>query len=149
MKQKVKIVGAISVIIILITAIGLCLYNKNTVYTITVTESFCDVYGNQYHNEEIKKNIKLNDTITVNGGLEDELTFKVIKISTGSVTLRSSENMSQMKNNSVLIDDEFVINTGEKTVLNRLVTDMGVSYKIKAERQVQKGHKYADNILTY
>ena len=56
-------------------------------------------------------NIKLNDQIKVNGGLGDELTFKVIKVSDNSITIETS-----------------------KILLNRLVTDMGVSYTIKLER---------------
>ena len=42
--------------------------------------------------------------------------------------------MSEKKVDLLSIEDEFVIKKGEKTKLNRLVTDMGISYTIKLER---------------
>lgn len=134
MKKAVTVISIISVIIVLVSVVGLYLHNKNTVYNITVTESFWNEYGEQYHNKELNLNIKLNDKITVNGGLGDELTFTVIKVSHNSITIKASENMSQMKTDLLSMNDEFVIRTNEETILNRLVTDMGVSYTIKLEQ---------------
>lgn len=133
MKKTVTVISIISVIIVLFSVLGLYLYNKNTVYSITVTEKFWDAYGEQYHNEELHLNIKLHDQIKVNGGLGDELTFKVIKVNKDSIAIKTSEEMSQIKNDLLLMEEEFVIRTNEETVLNRLVTGGGISYTIRLE----------------
>lgn len=133
MKKKVIIIGIILLITLSVGIAGLYLHNKNTVCTVTVTEKFYDEYGKQYHNKELKFNVKLNDRIKVNGGLGDEITFKVIKVSNNSITVKTSENMSQMKTDLLSNNDEFVIKKNEETVLNRLIMGGGVSYTIKLE----------------
>lgn len=134
MKKKIIIISIFSIIIVLVSIIGLYLYNKNIVYTISITESFWNEYGEQYHNEEVKLKIKLNDEIKVDGGLGDEIIFKVIRVSNSSITIKTSENMSQKKTNLLSTSDKFMIKENEQIILNRLVTDMGVSYVIKLER---------------
>lgn len=79
-------------------------------------------------------NIKLNDQIKVNGGRGDEIIFKIIKVNSDSITIKTSEEMSQIKNDLLLMEDEFVIKQNEETKLNRLLTGMGVSYTIKLQR---------------
>ncbi len=128
------IISILSIIIILVSIIGLYLHSKNKIHNITIIENFYDEYGQKFHNKDLKLNIKLNNQIKVNGGLGDELTFKVIKVSNNSITIKASENMSQMKTDLLSNNDEFIIEANEKTVLNRLVTDIGISYTIKLER---------------
>lgn len=100
----------------------------------TITEKFWNEFGEQYHNKELKYTIKLNDEIKVNGGLGDEITFKIIKVNKDFITIRTSEEMSQTIVNLLSQEDKFIIKTGEETKLNRLVTDMGISYTITLER---------------
>ena len=134
LKKKVIIIGIIFIILVLVGITGVYKKNKNRIYHITITEKFWDQYGKQYHNEELKEKIKFNDQIKVNGGLGDELTFRVIKVNNDSITIKTSEKMSQIKIDLLSTDDEFVIKKGEETVINRLVMDGGVSYTIKLER---------------
>lgn len=82
----------------------------------------------------MKLNIKLDDEIKVNGGLGDEITFKIIKVNKDSITIKTSEKISENKIDLLSIEDEFVIIKGKETKLNRLLTDMGVSYTIKLKR---------------
>lgn len=133
MKKKVIIGCIILGIVILVSMIGLYGYHKSRTYKITIIEKFWSESGEQYHNKELNYNIKLNDEIKVNGGLGDELTFKVIKISKDSITIKTSEKMSQKIVNLLSQDTKFTIKKGEETKLNRLVTDMGISYTIILE----------------
>ena len=82
----------------------------------------------------MKFNIKLDDEIKVNGGLGDEITFKIIKVNKNSITIKTSEKMSENITNLLSDEDELVIRKSEETKLNRLLTDMAVSYTIKLER---------------
>ncbi len=134
MKKKIIIISVILAILVLGSITGLYLYNKNITYNITIIEKFWNVSGEQYHNKELKFNIKLNDEITVNGGLNDEITFKIIEVSKDHIAIKTSEEMSQIKNDVLLMEDEFVIKINEETVLNRMLTGGGVSYTIKLER---------------
>lgn len=133
MKKKIIIGCIILGIVILVSMIGLYGYHKRRTYKITIIEKFWNESGEQYHNKELNYNIKLNDEIKVNGGLGDELTFKVIKISKDSITIKTSEKMSQKIVNLLSQDTKFTIKKGEETKLNRLVTDMGISYTIILE----------------
>ncbi len=133
MKKKIIIISVILAIIVLGSITGLYLYNKNIVYNIIITEKFWDGYGEQYHNKELKIKTKLNDEIKVNGVSKD-VTFKITKVNKDSITIKTSEEMSQIKNDVLLMEDEFVIKINEETVLNRMLTGGGVSYTIKLER---------------
>jgi len=117
-------------VLVIVSITGLYLYNKNIAYNITIVEKFWDEYGEQYHNKELKTKIKLNDEVKVNGGLGDEITFKIIKVINDSITIKTSEEMSQMKENSLFQGDEFVIKKNEETKINRLLYGKGVSYTI-------------------
>lgn len=134
MKKKIIIICVILGILVLGSIIGLYFYNKNIVYNITIVEKFWDESGQQYHNKELKYNIKLNDEIKVNGGLGDEITFKIIEVNKDHITIKTSEEMSQIIVNLLSIETEFIIKIDEETKLNRLVTDMGISYTLKLER---------------
>lgn len=134
MKKKIIIISVILAILVLGSIIGLYLYNKNITYNITITEKFWNVSGEQYHNKELKFNIKLNDEIKVNGGLNDEITFKIIEVNKDHITIKTSEEMSEKKIDLLSIEDEFIIRKGEEAKLNRLLTDMGVSYTIILDR---------------
>lgn len=134
MKKKITIISVILAILVLGSITGLYLYNKNLTYNITIIEKFWAESGEQYHNKELKYNIKLNDEIKVNGGLGDEITFKVIKVDKNSITIKTSEEMSQKIVNLLSTETEFIIKMDEETKLNRLVTDMGISYTIVLER---------------
>ena len=114
--------------------LGIYLYNKSITYNITIIEKFWNESGEQNHNKELKLNIKLDDEIKVNGGLGDEITFKIIKVNKDSITIKTSEKISENKIDLLSIEDEFVIIKGKETKLNRLLTDMGVSYTIKLKR---------------
>lgn len=134
MKKKIIIISVILVILVLISTMGLYLYNKNINYKITIIENSFGEFGEQYHNKELRFNIKLNDEFKVNGGLGDELTFKVIKVNKNFITIKASEEMSQKTSDLLTLDDKFIIKNDETTILNRIVTDIGVSYTIKLER---------------
>ncbi len=134
MKKKVIIISVILSVLVLGSIIGLYLYNKNLTYNITIIEKFWNVSGEQYHNKELKFNIKLNDEIKVNVGSNEEISFKIIEVNKDHITIKTSEKMSEKKVDLLSIEDEFVIKKGEKTKLNRLVTDMGISYTIKLEQ---------------
>lgn len=134
MKKKIITISVILVVLVLGSIIGLYLYNKNITYDITIIENFWNVSGEQYHNKELKFNIKLNDEIKINCGSNEEITFKIIEASKDYITIKTSEKMSEKKIDLLSIEDEFVIKKGEETKLNRLVTDMGISYTIKLER---------------
>ena len=134
MKKKITIISVILALLVLGSITGLYLYNKNLTYNITIIEKFWNESGKQYHNKELKYNIKLNDEIKVNGGLGDEIIFKVIKVDKNSITIKTSEEMSQKIVNLLSIETEFIIKMDEETKLNRLVTDMGISYTLKLER---------------
>lgn len=130
MKKKIIIIGVILGILVLGSITGLYFYNRSINYKITIIEKFWGESGERYHNKELTLNIKLNDEIKVNGGLGDEITFKVIKVDNNSITIKTSEEMSQNIVNLLSNENEFIIKTGEETKLNRLVTDMGISYTI-------------------
>lgn len=134
MKKKITIISVILALLVLGSITGLYLYNKSMTYNITIIEKFWGESGEQYHNKELKYNIKLNDEIKVNGGLGDEITFKIIKVNKDHITIKTSEKMSQIVVNLLSQEDEFIIKNGEETKLNRLVTDMGISYTIILER---------------
>lgn len=134
MKKKIIITSVILAILVLGSITGLYLYNKNLTYNITIIEKFWNESGKQYHNKELKYNIKLNDEIKVNGGLGDEIIFKVIKVDKNSITIKTSEEMSQKIVNLLSTETEFIIKIDDETKLNRLVTDMGISYTLKLER---------------
>lgn len=134
MKKKISIISVILALLVIGSIIGLYLYNKNMTYNITIIEKFWGESGEQYHNKELKYNIKLNDEIKVNGGLGDEITFKIIKVNKDHITIKTSEEMSQIVVNLLSTETEFIIKMGEETKLNRLVTDMGISYTIILER---------------
>ena len=134
MKKKITIISVILALLVLGSITGLYLYNKNLTYNITIIEKFWNESGKQYHNKELKYNIKLNDEIKVNGGLGDEIIFKLIKVDKNSITIKTSEEMSQKIVNLLSIETEFIIKMDEETKLNRLVTDMGISYTLKLER---------------
>lgn len=134
MKKKIIITSVTLAILVLGSITGLYLYNKNLTYNITIIEKFWNESGKQYHNKELKYNIKLNDEIKVNGGLGDEIIFKVIKVDKNSITIKTSEEMSQKIVNLLSTETEFIIKIDDETKLNRLVTDMGISYTLKLER---------------
>lgn len=113
---------------------GLYFYNRSINYKITIIEKFWGESGEQYHNKELKYNIKLNDEIKVDGGLGDEIIFKVIKVDKNSITIKTNEYLSQKIVNLLSTETEFIIKMDEETKLNRLVTDMGISYTITLER---------------
>lgn len=133
MKKKIIIISVILAILVLGSITGLYLYNKNLTYNITIIEKFWNASGEQYHNKELKIKTKLNDEIKVNGVSKD-VTFKITKVNKDSITIKTSEEMSQIKNDVLLMEDEFVIKINEETVLNRMLTGGGVSYTIKLER---------------
>jgi len=128
MKKKVIIVSISIIVILLICYIGINLYNKNRTYQIIITENFFDVSGNKYYENVLNKNIKLKDEIKVNDGFGGELTFKVIKANNKLIVIKTSEEMSQIKENSLVQKDEFVIKKNEETIINRLLSGKGVSY---------------------
>lgn len=134
MKKRIIIISVILAILVLVSITGLYLYNKNMTYNLTIIEKFWNVSGEQYHNEKLKFNIKLSDEIKVNGGLNDEITFKVVKVNKDSISIRTSEEMSQLKNDSLQMEDEFIIKMNEEIALNRMTMGSGVSYTIKLER---------------
>ncbi len=134
MKKKIVIISVILAILVLGSITGIYLYNKSITYNITITEKIWNESGEQVHNKELKFNIKLDDEIKVNGGLGDEITFKIIKVNKNSITIKTSEKMSENITNLLSDEDEFVIRKSEETKLNRLLTDMAVSYTIKLER---------------
>lgn len=134
MKKKFIIISVILGVLILVSITGLYLYNRNINYKISIIEKFWGEYGEQYHNKEIILNIKLNDEIKVNNGVGGELTFKVIKVNKDSITIKTSEEMSCKTADLLTLDDEFIIKKDEETKLNRLLTDIGISYTIILER---------------
>ena len=134
MKKKIVIISVILAILVLGSITGIYLYNKSITYNITITEKIWNESGEQVHNKELKFNIKLDDEIKVNGGLGDEITCKIIKVNKNSITIKTSEKMSENITNLLSDEDEFVIRKSEETKLNRLLTDMAVSYTIKLER---------------
>lgn len=134
MKKKIVIISVILAILVLGSITGIYLYNKSITYNITITEKIWNESGEQVHNKELKFNIKLDDEIKANGGLGDEITFKIIKVNKNSITIKTSEKMSENITNLLSDEDEFVIRKSEETKLNRLLTDMAVSYTIKLER---------------
>lgn len=134
MKKKIIIIGVILGILVLGSITGLYFYNRSINYKITIIEKIWGESGEQYHNKELTLNIKLNDEIKVDGGLGDEITFKVIKVDKNSITIKTSEEMSQKIVNLLSTETEFIIKMDEETKLNRLVTDMGISYTLKLER---------------
>lgn len=134
MKKKIIIISVLLGILVLGSITGLYFYNRSINYKITIIEKFWDESGEQYHNKELTLNINLNDEIKVDGGLGDEITFKVIKVDKNSITIKTSEEMSQKIVNLLSIETEFIIKMDEETKLNRLVTDMGISYTLKLER---------------
>lgn len=134
MKKKIVIISVILAILVLGSITGIYLYNKSITYNITITEKIWNESGEQVHNKDLKFNIKLDDEIKVNGGLGDEITFKIIKVNKNSITIKTSEKMSENITNLLSDEDEFVIRKSEETKLNRLLTDMAVSYTIKLER---------------
>lgn len=130
MKKRVIILSIFIIVILVICCISINLYNKNKTYQIAIIESFFDVSGNKYHEDTLNKFVKLNDEIKVNDGLGGELTFKVIKANNKLITIKTSEEMSQIKENSLVKEDEFVIKKNEETKINRLLSGNGVSYTI-------------------
>lgn len=134
MKKKIIIISVILAILVLGSITWLYLYNKNLTYNITIIEKFWNESGEQYHNKELNYNIKLNDEIKVNGGLGDEIFFKVIKVDKNSITIKTSEYLSQKIVNLLSTETEFIIKMDKEIKLNRLVTDMGISYTLKLER---------------
>lgn len=134
MKKKIIIISVILGILVLGSITGLYFYNRSINYKITIIEKFWGESGEQYHNKELKYNIKLNDEIKVDGGLGDEIIFKVIKVDKNSITIKTSEYLSQKIVNLLSTETEFIIKMDEETKLNRLVTDMGISYTLKLER---------------
>lgn len=134
MKNKITIISIILCIFVFIGIAGSYFYTKNIAYNVTIVEKFWDAYGAQYHNKELMTRIRLNDQIKVNGGSGDEITFKVVKVNKDSVTIQTSEEMSQVRMDSLSIGNEFIININEETVLNRFIMGSGVSYTIKLER---------------
>lgn len=137
MKNRIIIASVLLGILVVVSMAGMAglyFYHKNITYHITIIEKFFDEDKEPYHKKEIKAKIKLNDQIKVNGGLKDELTFKIKKVSNNSITMKTSEKMSQIKIDLLSIDDEFIIKKNEETIINRLVMDQGISYTIKLER---------------
>lgn len=133
MKKKIIIGSVVLGMAFFVSIAGLYLYYKNINYKITITEKFWNEYGEQYHNKTSSMSIKLNDEIKVDGALGDELIFKVIRVNKNSITLKTSEKMSREIVNLLSQDDEFIIKKDEEIKLNRLVTDMGISYTIIIE----------------
>lgn len=133
MKKKIIIISVILAILVLGSITGLYLYNKNLTYNITIIEKFWNASGEQYHNKELKIKTKLNDEIKVNGVSKD-VTFKITKVNKDSITIKTSEEMSQKIVNLLSTETEFIIKIDDETKLNRLVTDMGISYTLKLER---------------
>lgn len=133
--MKKSIYNKIIFVILLCAFILLCVYiinfkdNKQTYAKISIKEKIWNETGNSKESTK-EYEIKKGDVIELNDNWSDKITFKVLKITKNSITIKTSEAMSLNKINLRSKETRFKLNKNELSELYTLTTDAGASYDI-------------------